>query len=316
MSEITCLGVLVADVVGKPIEKMPDRGKLALVERIELHSGGCAANTGAALAKLGVSTSILGKVGNDGFGDFLVNYLSSQGVEMGGVIRDNSAATSSTMVMVHGDGERSFIHYLGANATLALKDVDFQRIASSRLFHVAGSFLMPSLDGEPTANLLKRAREAGVITTLDTAWDATGGWMKTLEPCLPHLDYLLPSWEEARSLAGGRESPQEVAQFLLDKGPNVVGLKMGEHGSYVRSRDGYEVSIPAFKVEMVDALGAGDAWVAGFLTGVIKGWGLEKCARLGNGVGAACVTALGAGTGLLNFPDTLEFIKMHTGSSL
>ena len=107
MPEVTCVGILVADVVGRPIDALPAHGLLALVERMELHSGGCAANTGIALAKLGVETAILGKVGDDGFGDFLVNRFEKYGVDTGGVVRDPHTATSATMVMVHADGERN-----------------------------------------------------------------------------------------------------------------------------------------------------------------------------------------------------------------
>src|SRR5262249_31012651 len=98
--EVTCVGILVADVVGKPIDRLPERGKLALVERMELHSGGCAANTGIGLAKLGVDTAILGKVGDDGFGDFLVRRFETFGIDVGGVVRDRETATSATMVLV------------------------------------------------------------------------------------------------------------------------------------------------------------------------------------------------------------------------
>ena len=104
MPEVTCVGILVADVVGSPIDEMPGHGKLARVERMELHSGGCAANTGVALAKLGVETAIIGKVGEDGFGDFLVRRFEAHGVNIQGLARDKETATAATMVMVHSDG--------------------------------------------------------------------------------------------------------------------------------------------------------------------------------------------------------------------
>ena len=82
MAKVVCLGILVADVVGKPIESFPPRGTLATVERMELHAGGCAANTGISLARLGVPTAVLGKIGADGFGDFLSHTLQKNGVEV------------------------------------------------------------------------------------------------------------------------------------------------------------------------------------------------------------------------------------------
>ena len=83
---------------------------------MELHSGGCAANTGIALGKLGIPTRIVGRVGQDGFGEFMIHELERHGLETRGVVRDPAVNTSATMVMVHSDAERSFLHYRGANA--------------------------------------------------------------------------------------------------------------------------------------------------------------------------------------------------------
>ena len=315
MPDVTCVGIVVADVVGKPIDRLPERGRLMLVDRIELHSGGNAANTGIALAKLGVHTAIVSKVGNDGFGDFLMQRFAQNGIDTGGLARDPVEATSCTMVMVQEDGERSFIHYFGANATLALADVDFERVRNSKILHIAGALVMPALDGEPTAELLRRAKAAGVTTAYDTVWDAKGLWMQKAAPALPYVDYMLPSFEEARMLAGGLDTPEEVAQFLLDAGVKVVGLKLGEGGCYFRTADGTEFRIPAYPVEAVDALGAGDSFVAGFLTGLVQGWDVERCARFATAVGACCVTALGATTGIRSFEETLAFMESQGDAS-
>ncbi len=310
MPEVTCVGILVADVVGKPINALPGRGKLALVERMELHSGGCAANTGVGLAKLGVETAIIGKVGRDGFGDFMVRQFETYGIDVGAVVRDNDTATSATMVLVHSDGERSFLHYLGANATFRAEDIDFERVKSSKILHVAGAQVMPSFDGAPMAKLLKQAKSVGVTTALDTVWDATGRWMELTGPSLPYVDYFLPSYEEARMLAGGGvKGAEDVAQFLLDAGAKVVALKLGHEGCYVRSAGGETVRLAALPVKAIDALGAGDAFVAGFLAGLVRGWNLEQCARFATGVGASCVTALGATTGIRSFDETLAFLR-------
>lgn len=313
MADVTCLGILVADVIGKPVEGLPERGKLALVDRMELHSGGCAASTGVDLAKIGVKTAVIGKVGNDGFGDFMVNALSRNGVDCAGVVRDKEVATSATMVLVHGDGERSFIHYIGANATLRESDVDFDLVKSSKILHVAGAFLMPGFDGEPTARVLAKAKQLGVTTSLDTAWDSRGNWMKLLEPCLPYVDYAVPSIEEARMVTG-QHDPADVAKALMDKGVGTVALKMGDAGSYIRSKD-VELSIPIYKVDAVDACGAGDAFAAGFLAGIVNGWDLERTGKFANATGALCVTAIGATTGILDQAAIEAFIAMQEAGS-
>ncbi len=307
MADVVCLGILVADVVGKPVETLPERGKLTLVDRMELHTGGNAANSGIGLAKIGIDVAVIGKVGDDGFGDFMVNRLERNGIDTHGVVRDKEVATSATMVMVHKDGERSFIHYLGANAALVESDIDYSIIEGAKVLDVTGTFLLPGIDGEPTARILKKARAMGVTTALDSCWDSKGQWMTLLEPCLPYLDYALPSLNEAQMVTG-KEAPADVAQVLLDKGVRTVGLKLGEDGCYIRNAD-TEFTMPPFVVECQDALGAGDSWVAGFLTGVVKGWSLEETARFANAVGASCVTALGATTGIKSLAETQEFMK-------
>lgn len=306
MTEVTCLGILVADVVGKPVDKWPQRGELELVERMELHSGGCAANVGITLSKLGIEAAVIGKVGDDGFGDFMINELARHGIDPSGIARNGTAATSATMVMVHADGERSFIHYLGANAELHESDVKFEAILGSKVLHIAGAFLMPGIDGEPTARILKRAKEQGIITTFDTAWDSTGRWMSVIKPCFQYIDYALPSLDEARMLTG-RQEPAEIARMLLDMGVKTVGLKMGGEGCYIRTAD-TELTIPPYDVEVVDAVGAGDCFVAGFLTGIVKDWSFERTGRFANAVGGLCVTELGATTGVRSLEETLEFM--------
>jgi len=305
--DVLCLGILVADVLAKPIEEMPGKGKLQLVDSMELHTGGCASNAGYALSKLGISTGLMGKVGTDGFGDFFVNYMRNSGLNTDGIKRTSSVNTSATMVMVSADGERTFFHYLGANAELCYDDVDFDIVRKAHILHIAGAFLMPKFDGEPMARVLKQARQWGIITSLDTCWDSRGNWMSVLEPCLQHLDIFMPSIEEARMITR-KDAPSEIAEFLLSYGIGTVALKMGEQGSYIRTRD-WEMSVPIYKVETVDATGAGDAFAAGFLAGVSKGWDHKEAAKLANAVGACCVTAMGATAGIKDLQETLAFMN-------
>jgi sugar/nucleoside kinase (ribokinase family) len=303
MAQVACLGILVADVVGKPIEALPTRGTLAAIECIELHAGGCAANTSIALARLGIPTAILGKVGRDGFGDFLVRALEDEGVDLRGLVRDTHTATSATMVAVGADGERTFLHSPGANAAYTTADVAWPLIENAEILHAAGPFLMPQFVGVEAAAVLQRAKALGLTTTLDTVWDFTGRWLSVLKPCLPFLDYALPSLEEARQITG-RTAPREIAEVFFDHGVGTVGLKLGEAGAYVRTAQGDEMTIPAFTVPVVDTLGAGDAWAAGFLCGLLHGWDLEQTTRFANAVGAFCVQALGATRGLRSFDET------------
>ena len=311
MPDVTCVGGVVADVVGRPIDSLPERGKLAFVERMELHSGGGAANVSMALARLGVKTAIIGKVGQDGFGDYLVQRFADADIDVGGIRRDPINATAAAFVLTHSDGERSFLHYVGANGTLGLDDVDIEIVRNSKILHAGNMLILPGLDGEPLAELFRQAQAMGVLTSLDTAWDPTGAWMQKLAPCLPYTDFLLPSYEEAKMLAPGCDTPDDVAQYLLDAGASVVALKMGAEGAYVRGQDGFRLHVPALPVPVVDATGAGDAYIAGFLTGVVRDWNAEQCAKFAGAVGASCVTAIGTTTGIGTFAETQELMAYY-----
>jgi sugar/nucleoside kinase (ribokinase family) len=167
--------------------------------------------------------------------------------------------------------------------------------------------VLPGIDGEPTTAILKKAKEMGKVTSLDTVWDAKGRWMSLIKTNLPYIDYLLPSLEEAKMLTG-KNRHEDIARTFLDLGAKTVGLKMGEEGCYIRSQD-EEHHIPIYRVEVIDATGAGDAYVAGFLLGVLRGWDLEKIGRMANAVGACCVTAMGASAGIKSYEETVKMIE-------
>lgn len=304
--DVTCLGILVADVVIKPVTGMPDMGTLALVESCELHNGGGVSNTGNALGRLGVRTAALGRMGSDGFADFLEGVLRSHDIYTGSIVRDEQLNTSCTIVMVAPDGERAFYHYIGANARFCLDDIDWDVVGASSYVHIAYPSLLPGLDGEPTVELLRRAREMGVKTSVDPVWNPKFNWREFMEPYFPHIDVFLPSYDEAKAISG-RSEPSEIAKVFLDAGVGFVGIKMGEQGSYFRSGD-EEVRMPAFRIDPIDTTGAGDAFVAGVLTGLVKGWDLERTARFANAMGAVVSLAIGASTGVRTMEGMEDFL--------
>jgi sugar/nucleoside kinase (ribokinase family) len=307
MSRIVCLGQFTADVVVTTVDSLPEKGKAILVDNISLHNGGCACNTAVALGKLGIDTGVIGKVGRDALGDFLIKVMGDAGLDTAGMVRDPSVTTSSTAVLVHSDGERSFLHYRGGNAVFGEDDMDYDIIEKAEILHVAAALLVGGLDGEPMKRVLARAQDLGVKTCLDTAWDAEGRW-DLIHPSLGHLDYFVPSFEEAQMIAG-RKDPPEIAEALLKRGIETVIIKLGAEGCYARSAN-QELSVPGFKVDrVVDTLGAGDSFVAGFLTGISMGWDLEKSCRLANATGACCVSAPGA-SGIKSLEETLEQFEL------
>ncbi|MFP4198764.1 MAG: carbohydrate kinase family protein, partial [Halanaerobium sp.] len=116
MLKIACLGILVADIIANIVEKMPEKGKLELADNISLFTGGCATDTSIALTKLNYKPYVIGKVGEDYLGDFILKNLKQNGIDISGIEKESH--TSATMVFVDENGERSFIHSTGANASI------------------------------------------------------------------------------------------------------------------------------------------------------------------------------------------------------
>ena len=306
--DVLSLGIYVVDVLGRPIDEFPEKGKLVLFDELEIHTGGCANNTAIALTRLGLSAGAMGKVGTDAFGDLILQKLMDNGVDTGGMQQDPGSSTSFTFVAVASDGERTFYHYIGANGELCEADLEWEVIKSAKILHIAGALVMPRFDGAPMANVLQKAKTLGITTSLDTAYDATGRWMETLEPCLPYVDMFLPSIVEAQHLTGLSDA-REIAQFLRrNYGIHTIAIKMGEDGSYVSTPE-REHFATAYPVTAVDATGAGDAYVAGFLAGTLMGWDLKATAELASATGAACVTAIGTTAGIQNLEETLKICK-------
>ena len=314
MAEVVSIGILVADAMGKPIDTIPDEDRLALFDTMELHIGGCAANTGIALSKLGGKVKVIGKVGVDGFGDFVIGELRKSGVDADGVVKDPGVSTSFTFVMISSKGRRRFLHCLGANASFSSVDVDFDAVRSAHLVHVAGTYLMSTFDGEQTAEVLREAKRAGAMTSLDTAYnDRIEDWEGLISPSLPYIDYLLPSIEEAERITGVSD-PVQMARQLKRACPGVVGIKMSAEGFLLKT-DQVEKVLPAYSVEVVDTSGAGDCFVAGFLKGVLEGWDEERCGLFGNAVASFCIQAIGCTSGVRSSEETLRFVEAYPDES-
>ena len=308
MARAICLGILVADVIGRPISGVPAPGALQLVESISPHIGGCAANTGIGLQRLGIETAVAGAIGHDAFGAFARATLESEGVDTRGLV-EKEAPTSATMVLVAPDGERAFLHCVGANAAFVAADFDARTLRETDLLHIAGHGLMPAFDGAPCAEILRAARQNGVRTSLDTAGAPDEIWRENLRQCLPHLDYFVPSLHEVRELFPDSSTPETLAARLIDAGVETVALKMGERGSYALNRRGQSARAPIAATQVVDATGAGDAFAAGFLAASLRDLPLQRCLEIGNAYGAMCVSAIGTIAGLGTWTQTLKLVN-------
>src|SRR5690554_5775462 len=170
MGEIICLGILVADFIASPVNELPERGKLQLVSETGVFTGGCATNTSIALARLGQEAGVIGKVGDDILGRYMIEELKKNRVNTEGIKLSKNRETSTTIVLVDGEGERTFIHNTGANGELSFNDIDFELLAAASIVHIAGFFLMPGFDGEECSRVLRELKQRGISTSMDTAW--------------------------------------------------------------------------------------------------------------------------------------------------
>jgi sugar/nucleoside kinase (ribokinase family) len=301
MNNILIIGIATVDAIARTIDQFPSAGGLRFFDHLTLATGGCAVNCSTALAKLGVPCDLIVRVGSDILGDFVVAELQRHGVPTAGVVRDQEVGTAFTFAAVSADGERSFLHTTGADATLNRGDVPGESLTGRKLVYVGGTMLMDRFDGEQTAAVLADAREAGARTLLDTVYVEAAPreeWERRLRPVLPHLDYFIPSRLEARAFSG-LQDPAEIARSFQARGVRNVVIKLGASGAFCRDEDGRETHVPAARVEnVVDATGAGDCWSAGFLVGLREDLPIAEAVALGNAVAACGIQAPGATTGV------------------
>ncbi len=314
--DVLCAGMIVYDVMAKPVDEIPDWGRLATLKQVEHHVGGCAVNTGIDLARLArgrMTVALAGCLGRDGAAQFVKSRLAGQGLDIAPIIETDRAGTSYTFVMIGSDGRRRYFHHVGANAFFNDEDVPDAWLERARILHFGGAFLMPGMDGTPCANLLRRARERGVVTFLDTAYNPAADAGALIKPCAPYLDVFVPSIEEAE-LITGRKDPAAILDSLSELGIPVTGIKLGEAGCIIRTEDGTR-SYPAFHVDVVDSSGAGDAFMAGFIYATAQGWPSDRRALFANAVAAHCIGAVGCNTGVPAAEDVLEFMEAAGGTS-
>lgn len=309
MFDVSCVGILTADVLAKPIENLPEKGLLSKIDHIQLFLGGCASNAAIDLAKLGASVQIFGKVGKDSFGRFVINEVKSAGVNVEGLVESETTQTSASVVAISEDGERSVIHCFGTNAEFSLADIDFEKIKQSKILFIAGTFLMSRFDGKEAMELLKMAKSEGILCCLDTAWDPSGEWMNKISSNMPYLDWFMPSFEEAIKLSGKTE-PEDIAKVFIDMGVKNVVVKLGSKGCYVKPQGQEGFCVSTYNdTPVVDTSGAGDSFCAGFIMGLSQGWEIEKCAKFANAVGSHCVMEMGTTTGIKSMNEILSFME-------
>jgi sugar/nucleoside kinase (ribokinase family) len=300
-------GSCVVDILVRPVplEEAIGGGRLIQTDPIEVTTGGIVSNSGTALARLGMNTAAFSYVGNDDWATVIRKKLQSEGMDVQHLMTHPTGATSTTAVLVDETGERSFAHCVGApkQMTKATFLDNLSLFANSRMTLVGYYSLMPNLEAD-LPEVFAAIRETGCQTALDAAGD--GGSMQPLDSILPHLDVYVPSRAEAEHQTG-QSDPQRIIETYRQCGaPGLLGVKLGSDGALLSPAADQFMEVPPVTPpgEVVDTTGAGDAFFAGLLCGLLRGMDPTGAGRLAAAVGACCVTGLGASAGLLDFEQT------------
>jgi sugar/nucleoside kinase (ribokinase family) len=265
-----------------------------LVDVVSLVIGGSAAITAVAAARLGVRVALVAAVGDDPAGQFMLDQLGREGVDVRAVAVRDDSPTGITVALSRG-ADRAILTALGAVASLAPADVPAGLLAQARHVHVSSYFLLADSFGPGLAGVLAAARAAGARTSLDTNWDPAERWFdERLSATIGQADLLLPNEAEALRLGGALDLPAAV-HALTATGLGLV-VKRGEQGVLCAAGGRqWQVSVPP--VVPVDATGAGDCCNAGLIAGLLDGLALPEAAALGCAAGALSTQAVGGTAG-------------------
>lgn len=312
-TKVVTVGIHIVDILGRPVAAVPDGQGIALLDEIRMTVAGTAAGTAIDMARLGLNVATIGAIGDDELGAWLIHKMSSEGVEIGGLTTIDSVPTSATMLPIRPNGERPALHVKGANAHFGLQHIDWDLIESANYVHVGGTCLLDSFDGEPTAEVLRRAQASGAVTSLDMLGMPDADFDHLFGPCLPHLDYFLPN-EDDIVMVSGRPDQDDAIAWLIDHGVGAVVVTIGAEGARYVAANGDTASVPAHPIEVVDTTGCGDAFSAGFICGLVEGRSPEDAMKVGVASGSAVATGLGSDAGVTSRAGLDEFIKNNPTS--
>lgn len=295
--------------------------------------GGAPANTAVAVSRLGLKSAFIGKLGKDHFGIYLQNVLEQEGVDTGGVRFDDYARTTMAIIAMPDQYSAEYVFYRnpGADQLLRIDELDQELLKSTRSLHICSVSLSDEPARSATFEAAKIAREAGALVSFDvnyrpSLWQEPAEALAQSRLMLKEVDLVKVNDDEAALLTGiGKiegSNPGEVekaALALMQFGPKIIVISLGEQGSYFQIENG-GAYIPPYKVDTIDAVGCGDAFVAGLLSKLVSGnsWrqniSLEKLTDAlfyANAVGALTSLKRGAIPALPTKEEVEEFITKN-----
>lgn len=317
--KIVCVGMMVCDIPLAPIPKNIFKLDKCEIKPPKPTTGGDALNVSIALAKLGIDTSLAGRVGKDYNGEFIKACARQYGVDISGVIEDDEELTATSYVLIDTDKERHFISHNDIFHKLTESDVSDVMLKEAGFVYFGSAMVMKQMDMGGTGRLFKRAHANHAVTVMDTAlnpeYQETDQLRQSplyieLEKTLHETDIFLPSYEEAR-LITGQTDPRAMRRDLEKYHFKTLVIKLGSQGCYVTDFK-EEQFISGFKhIKVEDTTGAGDSFAAGFLCGCSKNWDILECAVFANSIAAQNVTTVGATNGVPDFNTGMIFLQEH-----
>ncbi len=310
MKDIICIGMALVDSIIKGFDPNPISASGYRAVSGSLNVGGEAVNEAVAAAKLGMDTGILCTLGADDAGDMVVGMLNRYGVDTSFVLRSPEHPTPVTTMFVRDDGTRKSI--TNNSHRYNFHPENYASVFTGSKAIILGSlFRAPFDDPDIIYSVLSAAKKAGVKVFADTKLpNFRVLTLADLEKTLPLIDFITPNEDEAKYYTG-KENPSDIADVFLSYGIKNVVIKLGAKGCYYKgaalSDDTVEeIYLPACDIEAVDATGAGDCFVAGLASELIRGTDIHDALKFANACGGICTTAVGAGTALKDREQVLK----------
>ena len=300
--DVLVVGELNVDLILDKIEKFPEVGKEVIAKNMTLTLGSSSAIFASNISSLGAKTAFLGKIGNDKFGEIVLESLQKSKVNTSLIKVDQQLGTGATIVLNVGE-DRANTTYPGAMDFLTVDDIDDSDLKKARHLHFSSYFLQPGMWGR-LGDLFKRAKLLGLTTSFDMQWDPNEMWDLDIEGVLPYVDVFLPNEKELMFLT--KKDNLFAAIDWIKKYTNILVVKRGNEGSMVHYQDQLTDLPPFLNTQVVDAIGAGDSFNAGFIYKFINGCSIADCQKFGNLTGAVSTTEAG---GTAAFSDYERFRK-------
>ncbi len=307
--DVLHVGIICADMPLKvPCETIDFSVDSVKLDDVAILPGGDATNASIVMSRLGKRVALAAKTGDDPFGHIITDIVRRSGVDMRYMKADAGSRTSISVVLINARGERTFLFLPESIQSFSLEDIDIEAIQKARHVNLGSLFAHPKLDRGGAEELFKLAKGFGATTSADVTHDSHGTGFSGIKGLLKYVDYFMPSYIEGKYLSGETDPSRMADFFIRETGDKTVVIKMGEEGCFIKSR-GKCIRVRPYTVKAIDTTGAGDNFVAGWLTGLANGWELEQCGEFANAVAGYSVQFLGATTGSMNMENILEFMQ-------